>query len=54
VLAVSKVAATEEKSRFYLSFPSLTIAYTPSVVIFGQILASWNPKFLGLICSPLL
>src|SRR5687768_15097124 len=27
VLAVSKVAATEEKSRFYRSFPFLTIAY---------------------------
>jgi hypothetical protein len=47
VLAVSKVAATKEKPRFYRSFPFFTIAYTPCAVIFGHVLASWNPKSLG-------
>ena len=47
MLAVSKVAATEENQGFCGSFPFLTIAYTSCAVIFGHVLASWNPKLLG-------
>jgi hypothetical protein len=38
---LSKVAATEEKSRFSGSFPFLTIKYAPRAVIFGHVLAAW-------------
>jgi membrane-bound metal-dependent hydrolase YbcI (DUF457 family) len=47
VLAFSTVAATEENQGFLHSFPFLTIAYTSCAVIFGQVVASWNPKRLG-------
>lgn len=51
MLAVSKVAATEEKSRFSGSFPFLTIPYTSCAVFLGHVLASWNPKTLGAVPS---
>lgn len=35
--------------RFCSSFPFVPIAYTPCAVIFGQVLASWNPKKLELL-----
>jgi hypothetical protein len=44
---VSRVAATEEKSRFYGSFPFIAIAHTLRAVFFGHVLASWNPKNIG-------
>jgi len=47
VLAFSTVAATEENQGFLRSFPFLNIAYTLRAVIFGHVLASWNPKSLG-------
>jgi hypothetical protein len=50
VLAFSTVAATEENQGFSGSFPFLTIAYTPRAVIFVHVLASWNPKTLG-VCD---
>jgi hypothetical protein len=49
VLAFSRVAATEENRGFLHSFPFPTIAYTSCAVFFGQILASWIPKLLGVI-----
>ena len=51
MLAVSQVAATEEKLRFYGSFPFLTIAYTSRAVIFGHVLVTWNPKILGVMLA---
>jgi hypothetical protein len=47
VLAFSTVAATKENQAFLHPFPFPTIAYTPCAVIFGHVLASWNPKLLG-------
>jgi hypothetical protein len=47
VLAASQVAATEENQGFLHSFPFLAFPYTSPAVIFGQILASCNPKTLG-------
>jgi len=41
------VAATEENQGFLRSFPFLTIAYMSCAVIFGHVLASWNPNILG-------
>jgi hypothetical protein len=45
VLAFPTVAATEEIKGFTF-FPFLTIAHAACAVIFGQVLASWNPKKL--------
>jgi hypothetical protein len=47
VLALSTVAATEEKQGFLIFSPFLTLAYMSRAVIFGQVLASWNPDMLG-------
>ena len=47
MLAFSIVAATEENQGFSGSFPFLTIAYTLRAVFFGHVLASWNPKNIG-------